>query len=175
MNPQDAIDLGRESVKACLLVGGPVLLASLVIGLLVGIVQAMTQVQDQTVSFVPKLLCLLVVLGLCLPWLTDQMVDYTTETFGKPMTHFHALDSGIASRFSCEPPKLHSASTRGFQRTSGDTTAADSTIRKPSWKSPFSCRIIAIRDCPKKTLTGERDGTSLWFFYWFSSASRALC
>jgi flagellar biosynthesis protein FliQ len=67
-----------------------VLLASLVIGLIVGILQAMTQVQDQTVSFVPKLLCLLVVLGLCLPWLTDQMVDYTSETLSKPMTHFNA-------------------------------------------------------------------------------------
>ena len=90
MNPQDAIDLGREAVKACLMVGGPILLASLVIGLIVGIAQAMTQVQDQTVSFVPKLICLLLVLGLCLPWLTDQMINYAGETLGKPMTHFNA-------------------------------------------------------------------------------------
>ncbi len=98
MNPQDAIDLGREAIRACFMVGGPILLASLLIGLLVGVFQAMTQVQDQTVSFVPKLLCLLAVLGLCLPWLTDQMVEYGEQAWAKPITHFHVWFSNHGHR-----------------------------------------------------------------------------
>lgn len=90
MDPQDAIDLGREAMKACFIVGGPILLASLIIGLIVGVLQAMTQVQDQTVSFVPKLICLMLVIGIGLPWLTDKMLDFSRETLSTPMTHFHS-------------------------------------------------------------------------------------
>lgn len=84
MNPQDAIDLSREAIKTCMMVGGPILVTSLVIGLLVGVFQAMTQVQDQTVSFVPKILLLIVAIGACLPWLTDQMLDFARYSFEKP-------------------------------------------------------------------------------------------
>jgi flagellar biosynthetic protein FliQ len=88
MNPQDAIDFSREAIKACLMVGGPILVASLVIGLLIGVLQAMTQVQDQTVSFVPKILLLIVMIGMCLPWLTDKMMDFAKLSFEKPMTQW---------------------------------------------------------------------------------------
>ena len=88
MNPQEAIDFSREAIKTCMLVGGPILAASLLIGLIVGVFQAMTQVQDQTVSFVPKILLLLLMIGLCLPWLTQRMVDFSTESFSTPMTHW---------------------------------------------------------------------------------------
>lgn len=85
MNAQDAIDFSREAIKTCMMVGGPILLASLLIGLLVGVFQAMTQIQDQTVSFVPKILLLVAGIGLCLPWLTDQMLDFAKLSFEKPM------------------------------------------------------------------------------------------
>jgi flagellar biosynthetic protein FliQ len=88
MNPQDAIDFSREALKTCMMVGGPILAASLLIGLLVGVAQAMTQVQDQTVSFVPKILLLIVMIGLGLPWLTDQMLDFARLSFEKPMTQW---------------------------------------------------------------------------------------
>ena len=88
MNPQDAIDFSREALKTCMMVGGPILVASLLIGLLIGVFQAMTQVQDQTVSFVPKILLLIVMIGLCLPWLTDQMLDFAKQSFEKPMTQW---------------------------------------------------------------------------------------
>ena len=65
MNPDDAIDFSREAIKTCMMVGGPILVASLLLGLLIGVFQAMTQVQDQTVSFVPKILLLIVMIGLC--------------------------------------------------------------------------------------------------------------
>lgn len=88
MNPQDAIDFSREALKTCMIVGGPILVASLLIGLLIGVIQAITQVQDQTVSFVPKILLLLVLIGLCLPWLTDRMTAFAKQSFEKPMTQW---------------------------------------------------------------------------------------
>jgi flagellar biosynthetic protein FliQ len=77
MNPQDAVDLGREALHMALLVGAPVLLSGLAVGLVVGLLQAITQVQEQTVSFVPKLVAMVLVLSLTLPWLISQMVDYS--------------------------------------------------------------------------------------------------
>jgi len=79
MDPQDAIDLGREAIWVALLIGSPVLLAGLLTGLLVGLLQAMTQVQEATVSFVPKLVVMVLVLSLALPWLINQMVQYSGD------------------------------------------------------------------------------------------------
>lgn len=79
MSPQEAVDLGRQAVLAALVLGGPVLLAGLVVGLVVGLLQAITQVQEQTVSFVPKLVAMVLVLSVMLPWLIDQMVRYSHD------------------------------------------------------------------------------------------------
>jgi flagellar biosynthetic protein FliQ len=79
MNPEDAVDLGREAVNMALVLGGPMLLAGLGVGLVVGLLQAVTQIQEQTVSFVPKLLAMVLVLSLTLPWLISQMVEYSRE------------------------------------------------------------------------------------------------
>ena len=158
MNPQDAIDLGREAVKACLLVGGPVLLASLVIGLIVGIAQAMTQVQDQTVSFVPKLVCLLLVLGLCLPWLTDQMVNYAGETLGKPMTHFNspvpAIQTGSTrmadnSDFSIPPTQLPN-----FESNSAPAKLPKLDDPAKEGQSPFKLPQHRYSRLPKENIDG---------------------
>ncbi len=103
MNPDDAIDFSREAIKTCMMVGGPILVASLLLGLLIGVFQAMTQVQDQTVSFVPKILLLIVMIGLCLPWLTDRMMDFATQSFEKPMTQWAGTTSTSTSIFSNTP------------------------------------------------------------------------
>jgi flagellar biosynthetic protein FliQ len=79
MNPQDAVDLGREAVNIALVLGAPVLLSGMLVGLAVGLLQAMTQVQEQTVSFVPKLVAMVFVLSLTLPWLIHQMVQYSHD------------------------------------------------------------------------------------------------
>ena len=83
MDTQQAVDLGREAINTGMWIGGPILIAGLVIGLIVGILQAMSQVQDQTVGFTPKILLMIVVLGLCLPWLASQMVEYSKSKFGE--------------------------------------------------------------------------------------------
>jgi flagellar biosynthetic protein FliQ len=79
MNPQDAIDLGREAIFTALFLSAPLLIAGAVVGLVIGLIQALTQIQDQTVSFVPKIVAMVAVLGVCLPWMLQRMADYSQE------------------------------------------------------------------------------------------------
>ena len=79
MDPQDAIDLGREALWTMLLIGSPVLVAGMIVGLVIGLFQALTQIQEQTVVFVPKIIVMLLVLSVSLPWLIAQMLQYTTD------------------------------------------------------------------------------------------------
>ena len=62
-----------------MLVGSPVLVAGMVVGLVVGLFQALTQIQEQTVAFVPKIIVMLLVLSVSLPWLIAQMLQYTND------------------------------------------------------------------------------------------------
>jgi flagellar biosynthetic protein FliQ len=79
MNPQDAVDLGRDAILTTLLISTPVLVVGLVVGLLIGLAQALTQIQDQTVSFIPKILAMVAVLGFCLTWMLQRMAEYSQE------------------------------------------------------------------------------------------------
>ncbi len=79
MDPQDAIDLGRQALLFALIVSSPMLVAGMVVGLLIGLMQAVTQIQEQTVSFVPKLVAMVLVLTLALPWLIAQLVQYSHD------------------------------------------------------------------------------------------------
>jgi flagellar biosynthesis protein FliQ len=83
-----AIGLGREAIWIALLISAPILLAGMVVGLVIGLLQAVTQIQEQTVAFVPKLVIMVLVLSFTLPWLLNQMMQYTTD-----------LISGIPGRF----------------------------------------------------------------------------
>ena len=79
MEPNDAIQLGREAVWTALLIGSPVLLAGMAVGLLIGLLQALTQIQEQTISFVPKIVVMVLALSLTLPWVIALMVQYSSE------------------------------------------------------------------------------------------------
>ena len=81
MDAQFAVDLGRQAIMVALLISAPILIVGTAIGLLIGLAQALTQVQDQTVSFVPKIVAMVLVLSLCLPWLIEQMVDYSSTLY----------------------------------------------------------------------------------------------
>jgi flagellar biosynthesis protein FliQ len=78
MSPEAAVDLCREAMLTCLMLGAPLLLVGMLVGLAVSFLQALTQVQDQTVSLVPKILAMLAAIGLLLPWLLQHLVDYST-------------------------------------------------------------------------------------------------
>ncbi|MFH1265316.1 MAG: flagellar biosynthesis protein FliQ [Planctomycetota bacterium] len=79
MEPNDAIQLGREAVWTALLIGSPVLLAGMTVGLVIGLLQALTQIQEQTISFVPKIAAMVLALSFTLPWLIALMVRYSSE------------------------------------------------------------------------------------------------
>lgn len=79
MDPQVAVDLGREALLITTIITAPILIAGVVVGLGIGLIQALTQVQEQTVAFVPKLLAMAVALGLSLPWILQQLVEYSRE------------------------------------------------------------------------------------------------
>ncbi|MDB4338592.1 flagellar biosynthetic protein FliQ [bacterium] len=81
MDPNAAIELCRTSLLSAVVIAAPMLIVAMAAGLLVGLLQALTQVQDQTVSFVPKLLATAAVLVICLPWLITKMVDFTRVVF----------------------------------------------------------------------------------------------
>ncbi|GAA8550019.1 flagellar biosynthesis protein FliQ [Helicobacter pylori] len=69
--------LAIETYKITLMISLPVLLAGLVMGLLVSIFQATTQINEMTLSFVPKILAVIGVLILTMPWMTNMLLDYT--------------------------------------------------------------------------------------------------
>jgi len=71
-----AIDLVRHAVMLSLLTAAPLLLAALVVGVGVSLVQAVTQLQEQTLTFIPKLLVLGLVFVITLPWLLSQLIEY---------------------------------------------------------------------------------------------------
>ncbi len=75
------VDLARHAILTAVLLSAPMLLTALVVGLLVSIVQALTQVQEQTISFVPKLVAVAVVFLIALPWMLELVVRYATELF----------------------------------------------------------------------------------------------
>jgi flagellar biosynthetic protein FliQ len=85
MNSQDAIDLGRDAVMQCLLIASPVLIVGLIVAIVVGVLQSITHVHDQTVTFVPKVVLIAIALAFCLPWLSDKLIDYSRTLFAAPV------------------------------------------------------------------------------------------
>jgi flagellar biosynthetic protein FliQ len=77
MNADTVIELGRQAMNVTVLLAAPLLLSALAAGLAIGMFQAATQIQDMTLSFIPKLVVLVIVLGLTGPWMLRQLVDYT--------------------------------------------------------------------------------------------------
>ena len=82
MNVGDATELVRDSLWLMLLLATPVLPAALVIGLLISIMQAVTPIQEQTLSFVPKIIGMAVVAILITPWVTTQIMEFAMQMFG---------------------------------------------------------------------------------------------
>jgi flagellar biosynthetic protein FliQ len=81
MTPQQVTDLGQRALQTILLLSAPVLLAGMLTGLAVSLFQAVTSIQEATLTFVPKLLAVFVVLLLAMPWMTDLVVRFATELF----------------------------------------------------------------------------------------------
>nr|WP_297275117.1 flagellar biosynthesis protein FliQ [uncultured Agathobaculum sp.] len=81
MDQNQIIDILREGIWVALKIGGPMLIASMAVGVLVAIFQAATQIHEQTLSFIPKLLLVIAFLLLAGTWMLDTMQDFTRMIF----------------------------------------------------------------------------------------------
>ena len=79
MNQDTAVNLAMQAMQLALKLGGPILVVGLVIGLAISVFQAVTQIQEQTLSFIPKLVGLAVVVLVGGPWMLGQLIIYTQE------------------------------------------------------------------------------------------------
>jgi flagellar biosynthetic protein FliQ len=77
MTPDNVIAIGQQALLVTVYISAPMLISALVVGLLVGMIQAATQVNEMTLSFIPKLLILVAALYLTGPWIMATMIDYT--------------------------------------------------------------------------------------------------
>jgi flagellar biosynthetic protein FliQ len=77
MSPETVVTVGRHALEMTLMLAAPLLLTALAVGLIVGIFQAATQINEMTLSFIPKLLAMAAVLALTGPWMLRTLVEYT--------------------------------------------------------------------------------------------------
>lgn len=77
MTPEYVCDLGRQAIETILLLAAPMLLAGLVVGLLISIFQAATQINEQTMTFIPKIVAVFVTLLIFAPWMIKIMLSFT--------------------------------------------------------------------------------------------------
>ena len=81
MSHQLVVDLARNAILLALLISAPMLVVALGLGLIISVVQAVTQIQEQTLSFVPKLVGVAATFLIALPWTLQLLIKYTTELF----------------------------------------------------------------------------------------------
>ncbi len=82
METTDAVDLTRQAIMLMLMISAPVLLVGMLVGLTVSILQAVTQVQEQTLSFVPKIAAMLLVAATIAPWVIEKLMVFARQMFG---------------------------------------------------------------------------------------------
>ncbi len=81
MNAEQAIEMTRSAVGLTLTMGAPIMLIAVIVGLTISILQAVTQLQDQTLSFVPKIIAMALAGLFFFPWMLHQMCDYAAAIF----------------------------------------------------------------------------------------------
>jgi flagellar biosynthetic protein FliQ len=82
MTPEMVVSIGREAVITMLVVSAPILLSGLLIGLAISILQAITQVHEMTLTFIPKIVIVAISILIFLPWIINRIVDFTIRLFG---------------------------------------------------------------------------------------------
>lgn len=82
MSADFVIDIAEKGIYMVLIIAGPLMVIALIVGLVVSIFQATTQIQEQTLAFVPKIVAVLLGLILMAPWLLSHLLSYANEIFG---------------------------------------------------------------------------------------------
>ncbi len=80
---QDPVDVARLALMQALIIALPILGSGLVVGLFISLFQAVTQIQEQTLTFVPKIVVMLLVAMVLLSWISVRMIDFAAEMFGR--------------------------------------------------------------------------------------------
>ena len=81
MTPESVMTIGRQALELTLLISAPLLLVALAVGLLVSLFQAATQINEMTLSFIPKLVAILGMMVIAGPWMITMLVDYMRRLF----------------------------------------------------------------------------------------------
>lgn len=87
MSPELVMSLGQESIKTMMLLSAPLLICAVVVGLLISVFQAVTQINEATLSFVPKIVAIVLTLIFCGPWMIDVMSRFTITLFDNISTY----------------------------------------------------------------------------------------
>ena len=87
MNPAIVIDIGREALLLVLIISGPLLAAGLFVGLAVGVFQAVTQIHEMTLTFIPKILAIVGLLLFLLPWMILKFISFSVSLFSSIPTY----------------------------------------------------------------------------------------
>lgn len=82
MTEEMVMNIGAEAIKTIIYIAGPMLLAAMAIGLVVSVLQAITQINEATLTFIPKMVAVLLVLIVMAPWMLDILQHYTAEVLG---------------------------------------------------------------------------------------------
>lgn len=83
MGNEAVIEITNQAMKVTLMLAAPMLMGALIIGILVSLFQAVTQINEQTLSFIPKILVIVAALVFFSPWMLETMTEFTRETFLK--------------------------------------------------------------------------------------------
>ncbi len=81
MTPEFVIGFARQSIELALMMALPMLGLGLAVGVVISVIQAATQIQEQTLTFIPKIVSIFVALLFSFPWLMDKMMTFTTDLF----------------------------------------------------------------------------------------------
>jgi len=81
MYDETAVYVVRETLLVALMIAAPILLAGVVVGLLISLIQSVTSIQDQTLTFVPKIAIMIIVAAVLLPWIAVQLVEFAARMF----------------------------------------------------------------------------------------------
>jgi len=82
MNQEIILKLAKDTLQITLMISGPLLVVSLVVGILVSIVQVVTSIQDMTLSFVPRVIAVFLTFLFVLPWMLSTLLSFTTQLYG---------------------------------------------------------------------------------------------
>ena len=89
MSPEFATGFFTEAIKITILLSAPMLIAGLIVGLIVSILQAATQVNEMTMTFIPKMLAVGIAILIFFPWMVQIIVDFTHDLFVNIPTYIH--------------------------------------------------------------------------------------